>query len=246
MHDGADEDFLTDGDYLALYYEGKLYCKATLDGVSIDTDAVLPAEDFALVPMGENPITLGEEHEDKTPPQSEPEPPAPPKSTEEDKTTEDEGGSSGSDYGIGDDTQPRVLVRTPVMPTATGDYPRGVFLPNGTTNAGIDLLNGQCLQNNSATSSTTYTNGMDYVARYDETTTVLEFVHHESDRRVILEDIIIAGQTDVGFPFVVVRKSGETVGRTGRVPVRTILLSGAGLYHPYPQRNPCQCPCEAV
>ena len=52
VHDGADEDFLTDGDYLALYYEGRLYHKATLDGVSIDADAVLPAEDFALVPMG--------------------------------------------------------------------------------------------------------------------------------------------------------------------------------------------------
>ena len=53
VHDGADEDFLTDDDYLALYYEGKLYCKAALDGVSIDADAVLPAENFALVPMGE-------------------------------------------------------------------------------------------------------------------------------------------------------------------------------------------------
>ena len=42
VHDGTDEDFLTDGDYLALYYEGKLYCKATLDGVSIDADAVRP------------------------------------------------------------------------------------------------------------------------------------------------------------------------------------------------------------
>lgn len=42
VHDGADEDFLTDGDYLALYYEGKLYCKAALDGVSIDADAVRP------------------------------------------------------------------------------------------------------------------------------------------------------------------------------------------------------------
>ena len=53
VHDGADEDFLTDGDYLALYYGGRLYHKTALDGVSIDADAVLPAEDFALVPMGE-------------------------------------------------------------------------------------------------------------------------------------------------------------------------------------------------
>lgn len=49
----AGEDFLTDGDYLALYYEGRLYHKAALDGVRIDANAVLPAEDFALVPMGE-------------------------------------------------------------------------------------------------------------------------------------------------------------------------------------------------
>ena len=167
VHDGADEDFLTDGDYLALYYEGKLYCKATLDGVSIDTDAVLPAEDFALVPMGEDPTTLGEEHEDETPPSTEPE------STEEDKTTEGEGDPSGSDYGIGDDTRPRGRMRVPVAPTANGNYPSGVFLPNGTTNDGIYLFNGQCLQNNSATSSTPYTSGMDYVARYDETTGTL-------------------------------------------------------------------------
>ena len=48
----ASEDFITDGEYAALYYEGRLYHKAALDGVSIDADAVLPAEDFALVPMG--------------------------------------------------------------------------------------------------------------------------------------------------------------------------------------------------
>ena len=139
---GADEDFIANGEYAALYYEGKLYCKAALDGVSIDADAVLPAEDFALVPMGGAPTTLSEEHEDKTPPavevvepeggnsgldetvgtppQPEPEPPALPESKEEDKTTEDEGDPSGSDYGIGDDTRPRGLMRMPVMPTAAG------------------------------------------------------------------------------------------------------------------------------
>ena len=58
-----------------------------------------------------------------TPPSTEPAPPALPKSTEEDKTTEDEGGSSGSNYDIKDDTQPRGLMRMPVMPTATGSYP---------------------------------------------------------------------------------------------------------------------------
>ena len=137
VHDGADEDFLTDGDYLALYYEGKLYCKAALDGVSIDADAVLPVEDFALVPMGDDPTTLGEEHEDKTPPAVEvvePEdessgsdetvgtpPSTEPESKEEDKTTEDEGDPSGSDYNVKDDTRPQGSMRAPVMPTATGE-----------------------------------------------------------------------------------------------------------------------------
>ena len=102
-----------------------------------------------------------------TPPSTEPE------STEEDKTTEGEGDPSGSDYGIGDDTQPQGRMRVPVAPTANGNYPSGVFLPNGTTNDGIYLFNGQCLKNNSATSSTPYTSGMDYVARYDETTGTL-------------------------------------------------------------------------
>ena len=49
----ASEDFIIDGEYAALYYEGRLYHKAALDGVSINADAVFPAEDFALVPMGE-------------------------------------------------------------------------------------------------------------------------------------------------------------------------------------------------
>ena len=108
-----------------------------------------------------------------TPPSTESEPPALPESKEEDKTTEDEGDPSGSDYGIGDDTQPQGRMRVPVAPTANGNYPSGVFLPNGTTNDGIYLFNGQCLKNNSATSSTPYTSGMDYVARYDETTGTL-------------------------------------------------------------------------
>ena len=170
---GADEDFIFNGEYAALYYEGKLYCKATLDGVSINTDAVLPAEDFTLVPMGEERTALGGEHKDETPPSTESEPPALPESKEEDKTTEGEGDPSGSDYGIGDDTQPRGRMRVPVAPTANGNYPSGVFLPNGTTNDGIYLFNGQCLQNNSDTSSTPYTSGMNYVARYDGTTGTL-------------------------------------------------------------------------
>lgn len=173
---GVDEDFIFNGEYAVLYYEGRLYHYAALDGVSINTDAVFPAEAFALVPMGEERTALAAETEDEssgTGETVEPPPSTEPESKEEDKTTKDEGGSSGSDYGIGDDTQPRGSMRMPVMPTATGDYPRGVFLPNGTTNDGIYLFNGQCLQNNSATSSTPYTNGMDYVARYDGTTGTL-------------------------------------------------------------------------
>lgn len=141
----ASEDFIANGEYAALYYEGKLYHKAALDGVSIDADAVLPAEDFALVPMGEAPTTLSEEREDETPPavevvepedessgtgetvgtppSTEPVPPALPESKEEDKTTEDEGDPSGSDYDIEADTQPQGSMRMPVMPTATGNYP---------------------------------------------------------------------------------------------------------------------------
>lgn len=63
---GADEDFIFNGEYAALYYEGKLYCKAALDGVSINADAVLPAEAFALVPMGEE-SALVEEDESLNP-----------------------------------------------------------------------------------------------------------------------------------------------------------------------------------
>ena len=56
-----------------------------------------------------------------TPPSTEPAPPALPESKEEDKTTEDEGGSSGSDYDIEADTQPRGLTRALAAPTATGE-----------------------------------------------------------------------------------------------------------------------------
>ena len=157
----ADEDFIANGEYAALYYEGRLYHKAALDGVSIDADAVLPAEDFALVPMGDDLTTLGEEHEDKTPPAVEvvdPEdessgsdktmgtpPSTEPESKEEDKTTEDEGGSSGSGYNIGDDTQPQGPGRVPVMQApmlaaATDDKVTFVF--HGPSQS-ITLRNGQ-------------------------------------------------------------------------------------------------------
>ena len=56
-----------------------------------------------------------------TPPSTEPAPPALPESKEEDKTTEDEGGSSGSDYDIEADTQPRGRMRALAAPTATGE-----------------------------------------------------------------------------------------------------------------------------
>lgn len=82
---GADEDFIFNGEYATLYYEGKLYCKAALDGVSINADAVLPAEAFALVPMGEE-SALAEEDESLNPVDPvdpiDPEPPKPPESPE--------------------------------------------------------------------------------------------------------------------------------------------------------------------
>lgn len=52
-----------------------------------------------------------------TPPSTEPE------SKEENKTTEGEGGSSGSDYNVGADTQPRSPMKVPVAPTGLNDYP---------------------------------------------------------------------------------------------------------------------------
>lgn len=56
-----------------------------------------------------------------TPPPTESETPAPPESKEEDKTTEDESDSSGSDYDIEADTQPRGLTRALAAPTAEGE-----------------------------------------------------------------------------------------------------------------------------
>ena len=56
-----------------------------------------------------------------TPPPTESETPAPPESKEEDKTTEDESDSSGSDYDIEADTQPRGLTRALAAPTAAGE-----------------------------------------------------------------------------------------------------------------------------
>lgn len=73
-----------------------------------------------VVPEGGN---SGSDETVGTPPSTEPAPLPEPESKEEDKTTEDEGGSSGSDYDIGDDTRPRGLMRMPVMPTAAGNYP---------------------------------------------------------------------------------------------------------------------------
>ena len=56
-----------------------------------------------------------------TPPSTEPAPPALPESKEEDKTAEDESDSSGSDYDIEADTQPRGLMRALAAPTAAGE-----------------------------------------------------------------------------------------------------------------------------
>ena len=71
-----------------------------------------------VAPEGES---TGSDETVGTPPSTEPAPPALPKSTEEDKTTEDEGGSSGSDYNVEGDTQPRGLMRALAAPTAAGE-----------------------------------------------------------------------------------------------------------------------------
>ncbi len=96
-----------------------------------------------------------------TPPSTESEPPALPESKEEDKTTEDEGDPSGSDYGIGDDTQPRRSMRAPVMPTAA-EY------QNVEVNS-VTLSNGQYLASNSAdTAINSSTEPLSYVAWYKD------------------------------------------------------------------------------
>ena len=111
----ASEDFITDGEYAALYYEGKLYCKTALDGVRIDADAVLPAEDFALVPMGDDPTTLGEEHEDKTPPAEE-------QQAEQLPDEKDPAGDPPAEEPpVEEPPTEAPAMRAPVMPTATGE-----------------------------------------------------------------------------------------------------------------------------
>ena len=112
---GADEDFIFNGEYAALYYEGKLYCKATLDGVSIDADAVLPAEDFALVPMGDDPTTLGEEGKDKTPPAEE-------QQAEQLPDEKDPAGDPPAEEPpVEEPPTEAPAMWAPVMPTATGE-----------------------------------------------------------------------------------------------------------------------------
>ena len=63
----------------------------------------------------------GSDETEGTPLPTEPEPPALPEAKEEDKTTEDEGGSSGGDYNVEGDTQPRGLMRALAAPTAEGE-----------------------------------------------------------------------------------------------------------------------------
>ena len=171
---GADEDFIANGEYAALYYEGKLYCKAALDGVSINADAVLPAEAFALVPMGEKSAlaakpeneSSGSDETVGTPPSTEPAPLPEPESKEEDKTTEDEGDPSGSNYDIGDDTQPRGLMRMLVMPTAAGNYPAAssVFVDGDK-----QFYDGRLYYRNGDKSKQFSGNENDYNAHYDPT-----------------------------------------------------------------------------
>ena len=88
-----------------------------------------------------------------TPPSTEPE------SKEEDKTTEGEGGSSGSDYNVGADAQPRGRTKAPTALAA--NYSR-VSVNN------VLLENGHYLESNSSTSAETGANTAPatYVAWY--------------------------------------------------------------------------------
>lgn len=107
----------------------------------------------------------------ESPPSTEPE------SKEEDKTTEGEGGSSGSDYDIEADTQPRGLMRALAAPTAADDYPAAnvVSVDNGKTFAAGRLYfrNGEdgCSSNST-----------DYNAYYDPTTGTLTLKNYNGKR----------------------------------------------------------------
>ena len=67
-------------------------------------------------------------------------------------------------------TEEPLPVKTVRQKAKAASYPAAVVLPNGSTNAGISLSDGQCLADNNATSATAYTDGASYVARYDATT----------------------------------------------------------------------------
>lgn len=67
-------------------------------------------------------------------------------------------------------TEEPLPVKTVRQKAKAASYPAAVVLPNGSTNAGISLSDGQCLADNTATSATAYTDGASYVARYDATT----------------------------------------------------------------------------
>ena len=102
----AGEDFIANGEYAALYYEGRLYHKAALDGVSIDADAVLSAEDFARVPMGELAA--------QTPPSST-------EGTTGGTTEGTTGGTAGDTTEQREPLPPTTLVRKAPMLTAASD-----------------------------------------------------------------------------------------------------------------------------
>ena len=67
-------------------------------------------------------------------------------------------------------TEEPLPVKTVRQKAKAASYPAAVVLPNGSTNAGISLSDGQCLADNNATSAIAYTDGASYVARYDATT----------------------------------------------------------------------------
>ena len=95
-----------------------------------------------------------------TPPSTEPQ------SKEEDKTTEDDGGSSGSDYDIGDDARPQGRMKAPTALAA--DYPGPTYV---SVNGGTDFKADKLYFRNGETQCSA--NPANYNAHYDPTTGTL-------------------------------------------------------------------------
>ena len=126
----------------------------------------------------------------------EPPPSTEPKSTEEDKTTEDEGGSSGSDYNVGDDTRPQESMRAPVMPTAMGNYPGASSV---SVDGGKQFYDPGSLYYKSGDESKNFTGDQDhYIAHYDPTTGTLTLKNYDG------KGILVSGVKSTNITVVLI------------------------------------------